>query len=196
LNDRLLGLSRRRSLEVILGGRELPPAVFDEMLERKNEVFWELVEGLDQGDLLPGAMRLLGELAAIGVRTGLASASRNAGRILERLGVRDCLDVLVDGNSGAGPAPETGLLLQAARALETPSCDCLVIVNSQAGVQAALAAGMVVVGLGRPQIVGQAHAVLPGLQEVHASDLEAIHGWWQACQPFSAGGVQEPLAGR
>jgi beta-phosphoglucomutase len=188
-NDKLLGLTRQRSLEKILGERSLTEAQVEDILQRKNQYFLEMIAEMTAADLLPGAHSLVEELHAAGLRLAVASASRNAELILERSGIRDYLDAVVDGSQNLRSKPWPDAYIAAATAIETTPEDCLAVEDSPAGIEAALAAGMCVVGIGQPQLVGQAHAVLPGLEQVRVVDLAAIHRWWHAAHVIPRVGV-------
>jgi beta-phosphoglucomutase len=177
-NQELLGLTRRRSLDTLLKGRSLPENEMDEILRRKNEVFLKLVEQMDAHDLLPGVKELLNELAANQLRIGVASASRNTGPVLERLGIEHYMDAVIDGNTVRKSKPAPDVFQKTASALGVHPAECLVLEDSQAGVQAARAAGMCVVGLGPADRVRDAAANFLGLQGVSLANLQQIHKNW------------------
>jgi len=179
VNDRLRGLTRRRSLETILDGRTYSEQEKETMLRRKNEIFHHLISEMDRSDLLDGAARLLDEIRAAGIRIGVASASRNAGTILEHLRIKEYVEALVDGNSVQRSKPAPDIFLHTSGRLGVLPKACLVIEDSQAGIQAAKAAGMCVIGLGPDERVGEAYAVFPGLGEVRLRDLRAVHASWR-----------------
>ena len=174
-NQELLGLTRRRSLITLLKGRSLPKEQMDEILRRKNEVFLEFVNQMDASDLPPGVKELLDELAASQVRLGVASGSRNTGSVLKRLGIGSYMDVVVDGNTVRNSKPAPDAFLKTVSALGVSPSECLVIEDSQAGVQAAQAAGICVVGLGPHDRFHAASAVFPSLLGVSLEDLRQIH---------------------
>lgn len=174
-NEKLLGLTRRRSLEVILGERKLPEAQIQEILQRKNEVYLQYVQRMGPGDLLPGVARLLAELREQRIRVGVASASRNTLPVLQNLGIVASIDALADGNTVARSKPAPDVFLQAAAALGVDPGDCIAIEDSSAGVQAARSAGMCVVGLGSPGRVSHAHAIFPDLANVRVDDLVEVY---------------------
>src|SRR5512134_2741968 len=99
-NERLKGVSRARSLEILLeiGGLTLDAADRLEMAAQKNEWYVDYIHHMDASEILPGAVEYLQTIRAKGIRTALGSASRNAPLILERLGLSALFDVVVDGN--------------------------------------------------------------------------------------------------
>ncbi|MDR3276428.1 MAG: beta-phosphoglucomutase [Treponema sp.] len=167
-NERLKGVSRMRSLEILLelGGRSLSDTEKEASAARKNAWYVEYLNSLDTSALLPGAAAYLGELRARGIRIALGSASRNAPLILDRLGIRPYFDALIDGNTVSRAKPDPEVFLKGAAALGLAPADCTVFEDSAAGIQAAKAGGMIAVAIGRPE-----H--LPGADRYIAS-LEAM----------------------
>jgi len=162
-NELLKGVSRVRSLEILLGdhGAGFTEEERTAMATEKNGCYLEMVETLTPADVLPGALPFLKELRAAGVRTAVCSASRNAQRILTLLEIGSFLDEVVDGNDVKNPKPDPEVFSLAAERLGCDPARCLVVEDAAAGVEAGLAAGMKVVGIGSPEILGQAHMVLP-----------------------------------
>jgi len=101
----------------------------------------------------------------------VASSSRNAEAVLDRLGIRDLLDALVDGNDVQKSKPDPEVFLEAAARLNVPPERCVVVEDAESGVGAGLAAGMKVVGLGPEERVGRAHRVKTAIVELSADEL-------------------------
>lgn len=181
-NEKLLGLTRRRSLEVILDGRDFSEEEKEKMLRRKNEQFSTFITQMGPGDLLPGVLNLLQEIRASGVRMAVASASRNTAPILRQLGIVSYMDVICDGNLIKNSKPAPDVFLQAAAALGVVPGSCLVVEDSRPGIQAALGAGMCAIGLGPISRVGLAHAVFSSLSGVNFRTLQDVYGLWNAAQ--------------
>lgn len=179
-NQKLLGLTRRRSLETLLNGRRLTDHHKNDILRRKNEVFLEMVKRMDAKDLLPGVKELLVELAASGLRMGVASASRNSRPVLAQLGIDTFMNAVCDGNTVLQSKPAPDVFLETAGALEVPPAECMVVEDSQAGVLAARAAGICVIGLGPESRVRGAAAVFPSLEGVSLNILRQIHSTWSS----------------
>jgi beta-phosphoglucomutase len=175
LNDRLRGLTRRRSLQVILKNRQLSQEDKDEFLRRKNRYFLQSVENMGPRDLSAGVARLLQEIRLAGIKIGVASASRNVTPVLDRLGIDGFFDAVSDGNLVERSKPAPDVFLRTAAALNVEASRCLVIEDSQAGIQAAIAARMAVIGIGPADRVGAADAVLENLSKVHLGDLKAVY---------------------
>lgn len=150
------GRSRADSLRELLEGAEVDDATFAAMLEEKNARYVEALEHLSLRDLLPGVLDLLLAAEARHWKVAIGSSSRNAARVLDRIGVTDLFDAIADGSSGA-PKPAPDIFLAAARMLEVEPAACVVIEDAASGIDAGLAAGMRVVGVGPAERVGHAH---------------------------------------
>jgi kojibiose phosphorylase len=170
-NEALRGFSRRDSLLLILGDRPATEEEIQEMMARKNRYYQESIEGVTSDNLLPGALELMEEVLQAKLRVAVASASKNARTVIERLTLADRIDALSDGHSVERQKPAPDLFLDAAAKLELKPGQCVVLEDAASGVKAALAAGMWAVGLGPSERVGAAHVVLPSLEAVHWNDL-------------------------
>ncbi len=173
MNERLRGVGRRESLEIILAGRPATEAQIAEMTDRKNRYYVEMLGELSPADLLPGAAALLHELRGAGIKIGIGSVSRNTPVVLERLGIAGLLDAVVDGHVAARSKPAPDIFLRAAELLGVAPAFCAVIEDAAVGVDAALAAGMWAVGLGPAARVGHAHLRFEGLAGVTLADIRA-----------------------
>jgi beta-phosphoglucomutase len=175
-NEALRGVSRRDSLLLILDDRPASEEQIQEMMARKNGYYQELIEGVTPSNLLPGALPLLEELRAAGIKVAIGSASKNARTVIERLGIPDLVDGLSDGYSVERQKPAPDLFMHAASQLGLPPEQCLVVEDAASGVEAALAAGMWTLGLGPPERVGAAHVVLCSLEGVRWVEVLAQLG--------------------
>jgi kojibiose phosphorylase len=172
-NEMLRGLARRDSLLQLLGERQVTEAELQEMMARKNGYYEKFIQNLTAADLLPGAKELLDELRAAGIKVAIASSSKNAHIVCQRLGIADKLDAISDGYSVERHKPAPDVFLHAARQLGLEPLQCLAVEDAASGVEAALAAGMWVVGLGPRERVGAAHIVYASLAGLRWSDLLA-----------------------
>lgn len=168
INERLRGVKRRNSLEIILAENQRTASEADiaAWLQRKDQYFQVLLTEISPADLLPGAGELLHALRAAGIRTALGSASVNARQVVQRLGIADLLDVLADGNTVLHSKPAPDLFLWIAHKLKITPANCAVFEDAAAGIDAALAAGMWAIGLGPQERVGHAHLRFASLAEV------------------------------
>lgn len=165
-NEKLKGVSRMRSLEILLevGGLSFPLEKMEQLAARKNEWYVEYISQMTPNEILPGSKELLEELRARGIKLALGSASKNTPLIMSRIGLKDHFDAIIDGNiiSVAKPAPD--IFLAASRAINVDPSHCVVFEDAEAGVEAAINAGMRVVGIGNPQILKRANVVVPNLK--------------------------------
>lgn len=170
-NEHLRGIARRESLMLILKDRVYPEEKIQEMMERKNGYYLEFIKEISPRDLLPGARELLEEIRAAGLKNALGSASKNAGEVIERLGIHSLFDAISDGHSVARQKPAPDLFLHAAQQLGLSPAECIVVEDAAAGIEAARAGGFRSVGLGPAERVGKADVVFPSLAGLHLSDL-------------------------
>lgn len=167
-NERLKGVSRVRSLEILLeiGGLTLDDAAKVRVAAQKNEWYLDYIRHMAASEILPGAVEYLRSLRVRGVKTALGSASKNAQIILERLGVSSLFDVIIDGNKVSQAKPDPEIFLRAAYELEISPARCVVFEDAAAGIQAALQAGMGAVGIGKPALLVEADMVIDGLYQL------------------------------
>lgn len=170
-NDKLLGRSRVDSLKIVLRGRRTTEAEFQQLLRKKNQYFLRLIDGFSPANLLPGVSEILHILKRAGFKLAVASSSRNTGLILSRLEIAPLFDAVTDGNTVRRAKPAPDLFLDAARRLATAPQDCVVFEDSAAGVDAGLAAGMLVVGIGNARLVNKAHLYYPTMSAVNLQQI-------------------------
>lgn len=157
MNEQLRGISRRASIAIILADRKVDEGEVEAMMARKNALYLASLEQMGPDDTLPGAIEALEAARREGLRVALASSSRNARMVLDKLQLADRFDVIVDGNSVEHAKPAPDLFLRAAEDLQVSPCACLVVEDAASGVDAAVAAGMWVIGVGPADRVGHAH---------------------------------------
>ena len=170
-DDHLRGVSRKDSLTYLLKGRKVSDAKFQEMMDRKNSYYTELINKMTPNDLVPGGRQLLQEIRQAGIKIAVASASKNCRTVLEHLNITDLLDGVADGYSVVNSKPAPDIFVYAAGILEIPTTDCLVIEDADAGVESAKAGGMQALGIGPAERFHRADKVLPTLANKHLQDL-------------------------
>lgn len=150
INERLRGVSRMESLEIILSGdsRSWTQAQKETLAEEKNACYQRLLAQLTEKDILPGVWMTMRELRQRGLRLAVGSSSKNAPVILSRLGLDHWFDAAVDGTQIKRSKPDPEVFLLAAEKLGLRPADCLVVEDALAGVQAAFAGGMDVACVG------------------------------------------------
>ncbi|MGB9799546.1 MAG: beta-phosphoglucomutase [Thermanaerothrix sp.] len=170
-NEALRGVSRHESLRLLLKGRTLPPEQFEEWAERKNRYYLELINQISPRNLLPGAVEFLQALQKAGLKRAIASSSKNARLVVERLNLLPWVDVLVDGTMVDRSKPAPDLFLKAAELLGEHPEACVVVEDAEAGIEAARAAGMRVIGIGPYERVGKADLVISGLNALGPEEI-------------------------
>jgi beta-phosphoglucomutase len=172
-NQRLKGVSRMRSLEILLevGGMTLDDERKTELAKQKNEEYVAYIKQLDRSELLPGAKACLQQLREKSIKTALGSASKNAPLILKNLEIEYLFDAVIDGNKVSKAKPDPEVFLLGAQEIGVPAAACIVFEDAEAGLQAARAAGMFAVGIGRAEELPSADIVFPGLHAVNVNEL-------------------------
>ena len=157
-NELLKGVSRVRSLDIILGLGEVDAsqAQKDQWLIQKNEDYLSYLVDMDQSEILPGVMTVLEFLKTNHQPIALGSASKNARPILEKTGILSYFDAIVDGNDVSNAKPDPEVFLQAAQKLGISNENSIVFEDSVAGIQAANIASMTSIGIGEANILSEA----------------------------------------
>tara|TARA_B110000908_G_scaffold66999_1_gene81082 strand:+ start:318 stop:977 length:660 start_codon:yes stop_codon:yes gene_type:complete len=175
-NALLKGLSRIDSLEKILslGSLELNSHTMMQLMDKKNELYLELVSTTNESEILPGVLDLILELKKEGVRVCLGSSSKNATVILKNLNLYDLFDGVVDGNHVTLSKPDPEVFIKGANILGLQPSECIVFEDASAGVEAALSGGFFALGIGDHVELGRAHSVVSGLNGMTLRKLKAI----------------------
>lgn len=175
-NERLRGLSRMDSLLAIVEGSGLTYTETDlkRWTERKNGYYLDLVKTISPKDILPGAREILLECREAGIKTAIASASKNAPEVLERLGLGALFDAVAHGGMVARGKPDPEIFACAANLLGIPAENCVGIEDSAAGLESITGAGMTAVGLGDPNLLARADRIFPSLNELRLADVREV----------------------
>jgi len=175
-NERLKGVSRMRSLEIILelGGVSLSEHDKETLANKKNTWFVDYLERMAPEEIFPGVKSLINDLRALGIKVALASSSKNAKTVIQLLHIHQEFDTVVDGTMITHSKPDPEIFLLAAKKLNIDPKDCLVFEDAEAGVEAALAAGMKCVGVGSPVQLGNANKVVAKTSEFHIAALSEL----------------------
>lgn len=144
INDRLRGVSRMASLEIVLkrASRSYTDDEKAALAARKNDYYRDLIRELTPSDILPGAMENLNELKENGILVAVGSSSKNTPLILRRIGLDAFFDAVSDGNNISHSKPDPEVFLKAAEMLGTDPADCLVVEDADAGIEAGRRGGM------------------------------------------------------
>jgi len=175
-NERLKGVSRMASLEIILeiGGRKLSDDRKQEYAMLKNKWYIDYISKMTSNEILPGSLRFINELRDANIRVAIGSASKNTPLILKQVGILDLFDAVADGNNVRNAKPDPEVFNKAASMLGIKPENCVVFEDAIAGVQAALNAGMMCIGVGSANILTKAHFVISGLNEMNIEKLSTI----------------------
>jgi beta-phosphoglucomutase len=175
-NERLKGVSRMASLEIILeiGKIELDERKKLEYATLKNNWYKEYISKMTPSEILPGCVQFITELKNAKIRIAIGSASKNTPMILERVGILGMFDAVADGNNITRAKPDPEVFLKAAEMVGIKPEDCVVFEDAVAGVQAALNAGMRCIGIGSPEVLTKAHFVVPGLYAMNMEKLRTL----------------------
>ena len=150
INNRLRGVSRMESLEIIL--ERATRTYTDEekvaMAERKNGIYRELLQVLTPSDRLAGVTETLDALRAQGYKLAIGSSSKNTPIILEKIGYSGYFDAISDGNNIKNSKPDPEVFLKAAEFLQLQPSECFVVEDAEAGITAAKAGGFTAIGIG------------------------------------------------
>ena len=144
INDRLRGVSRMDSLEIVLERAERLYTDEEkvELAERKNNYYKEYIKKLTKDDILNGVNENLAELKAKGIKVAIGSSSKNTPDILKYIGLDNYFDAVSDGNNITKSKPDPEVFLKAADMLGVPYEKCLVVEDADSGIEAGKRAGM------------------------------------------------------
>lgn len=168
-NEALKGVSRMRSLEILLEAGGMADRFSEEEKEQlaaeKNAMYVAYIQNLKQEELFPGVTETFAEMRKAGVKIALGSASKNARLILDRLGIASWFDAVIDGTKVTKAKPDPEVFLMAAQELRIEPGHCVVFEDSQAGLEAARRAGMLAVGVGKAENLSNAELIVGSVSD-------------------------------
>jgi len=175
-NEQLKGVSRMRSLDLILGWGNVVKTDEEKLklATRKNEWYTEMITRMTPAEILPGAREFVQKCKDAGYKTAIGSASKNSLTILSKLGLVPLFDAIVDGNKVSIPKPDPEVFLNAAKEVGVEPPACVVFEDAVAGIEAALNGGMKAVGIGSPETLTRAQRVVSGLDKMTLEALETL----------------------
>ncbi|MBQ3281464.1 MAG: beta-phosphoglucomutase [Eubacterium sp.] len=149
INDRLRGVSRMASLDIILerADKEYSDEEKAAFAEEKNNTYRELLKNMSPADLTDEVRDTLNELRNRGYILTIGSSSKNTKFILERIGLGDFFDAIADGTDITHSKPDPEVFLKSAAKVGIAPEDCAVVEDAKAGIQAAKAGGMTALAL-------------------------------------------------
>ncbi|MFB8637140.1 beta-phosphoglucomutase [Enterococcus sp. 6D12_DIV0197] len=176
-NEQLKGISRMDSLERILtlgNKNDAYTEVEKEALAtKKNTHYVQLLQNLTPDDLLPGVKTFLDEAKAKNIPCAIASASKNAPFILDKLGVMQDFDTIVDPATLKKGKPDPEIFIQAALALGIEPAEAVGFEDAQAGIDGIKAAGMYAVGVYSGEELHGADVIVEKLTDLNIDELLA-----------------------
>lgn len=143
-NIMLKGLSRMDSLDALLDMKGIKAGEDEKLMlsDLKNKWYRKLLRDIDYRAIAKGAEDLIYELRGAGMKTALASSSKNAGIVVRKLRLEGLFDVVVDGNMVSASKPDPEIFIKCARLLRAAPDECIVFEDAQSGIAAAKSAGM------------------------------------------------------
>lgn len=162
-NERLKGVSRMQSLEILLsiGGIHATQEQKEEYARVKNDRYVEMISKIGKEEILPGVVDFLTLLKENNYKIALGSASKNSMLIMKNIELLPIFDAIVDGNMICSAKPDPQVFLLGAEKLGVTPSRCVVFEDAEAGIEAAINAGMKSVGIGSKDILGKADKVIP-----------------------------------
>lgn len=150
INNRLRGVSRMASLEIILerADKQYTQAEKEAMAEKKNDIYVQLLQQMSEKDLSAEVKQTLDALRNAGYKLAIGSSSKNTKLILSRIGLGNYFDAISDGTNITRSKPDPQVFTMAAEMLGQKPEDCLVVEDAKAGIQAAFAGGFQSAGIG------------------------------------------------
>lgn len=177
-NEQLKGISRMDSLERILahGNQQdkYTQAQKEALAAEKNEAYVQLLQNLTPADLLPGVKAFLLEAKEKNMPCAIASASKNAPFILEKLGVIDEFDAIVDPATLTKGKPDPEIFVKACELIHVAPGDAIGFEDAQAGIQGIKGAGMYAVGVSTGEALDGADKIITHFTEITAKELSEL----------------------
>ncbi|MGF7050206.1 beta-phosphoglucomutase [Paenibacillus sp. DS2015] len=175
-NERLKGVSRMASLEILLevGNVQLDDETKLALAEKKNNWYVDYISTMDDSEILPGSLTFLKELKQHGIKVALGSASKNAMTILNNANLVPYFDAIIDGTKTSNAKPDPEVFLLGAEAVQISPEHCVVFEDAEAGIEAAIRGGMRTIGIGSPGTLILAEYVVPSLEEMSVEKLQLI----------------------
>ena len=176
INEQLKGVSRVRSLEIILAQGNVQASQEDKnkWLLQKNEDYLAFVHQMDESEILPRVEEVLQFLKKNNQFVVLGSASKNARPILEKVNILHYFDAIVDGNDVTNAKPDPEVFLQGANKVSVAYENSIVFEDSVAGIQAANIANMTSIGIGEATTLHEAKYIFKDFTFIDVSFVESL----------------------
>lgn len=150
INNKLRGISRMESLEIVLGARssEFDSAQKVAIATEKNEQYRKFLSQMSPSSVAQSVCETLEKIRQAGLKTAIGSSSKNTGYILERTDLAKYFDAVCDGNDITRSKPDPEVFLKAAKFLGLNPAECLVVEDGHSGIDAAKSGGFTAVAIG------------------------------------------------
>ena len=174
-NHKLKGVSRMDSLDIILTRTDKIYSLEEKkrLTDEKNEDYRSLIAEMTPEDLLPGAKEVLDEIKEKDYKIALASASKNATFVIQKLEIEDYFDFIADAREIENSKPDPEIFLTAASGLGLKPKECIGVEDAQAGIDAINQAGMLAIGVGQTDLDG-ADIMIKGLEEFDIEKYQSM----------------------
>ncbi|MFA9465289.1 MAG: beta-phosphoglucomutase [Velocimicrobium sp.] len=178
-NEKLKGVSRMESLDLILKNGKTGAFYSEEEKEKfaieKNEIYKKRINQMTPNDVLPGILTLLKEIKRAKLLIAIASVSRNARTIIERLQIEEYIDYIANVEKIKHAKPYPDIFLACARTLQVEPKDCIGIEDAKTGIEAIHRAGMLAVGVGSTEQMKEADLILEGTGQLSLKILQKFY---------------------
>ncbi len=176
MNETLKGISRYDSLTQLLKFGQIQKSHEEklELCKVKNDIYLDSLSEMDESAILPGVTKFLTELDNANIKIALGSASKNAIKVLDLIGIKDSFGVIIDGNGVTKSKPDPEVFLIGAERLKVSPQKTIVFEDSDKGLDAAIAGGFITVGIGNDENLGKADYVMPGFENVSFDHLLSV----------------------
>jgi beta-phosphoglucomutase len=173
INERLKGVSRMVSLEILLEKSYKPYTQQEKesMCTLKNNQYLKMIEVLTPEDILEGVVDFLKELKSNGIKTAVCSASKSAKYIVDRLQLNAYFDWIVDGNDVTRPKPDPEVFEIGYTKLGCRSQESIVVEDAFAGIEAAQILGIKTVGIGDIKNLSNADLLFKNIKEINLNNI-------------------------
>lgn len=168
INHQLRGVSRMESLEIILrkASKTYSTQEKEQLAYKKNEIYKKYLENLTPSDVSDDVLITLKQLKEKNIKLAIGSSSKNTNLILNKIGLINMFDAIVDGNSISNSKPHPEVFLKAAEKINLDVNDCLVIEDAFSGIDAAYAGGFKSCGIGQASIYEKATYKIENVKDI------------------------------
>lgn len=176
MNETLKGISRMDSLTNLLkfGNIEKTKEEKEALCKVKNDIYLESLSEMDEKAILPGVKEFLLHLQERNIRIALGSASKNAIKVLDLIGIKHFFEIIIDGNGVSRSKPNPEVFNKGAEGLGVIANNTIVFEDSDKGLDAAIAGGFRTVGIGTVENLGKADFVMSSFEGQTIDKLIAV----------------------